>query len=56
MKSFRKETAPGQTMDYFVKMLNNYRCVDNFDLVPLKAGDDVLDARILIEDRDPTSN
>ena len=51
---YRKETAPGQTMDYFVQVKQT-DVGDNFDLVPLKAGDDALDARILIEDRDPSA-
>ena len=51
---YRKETAPGQTMDYFVKVIQT-DVGNNFDLVPLKAGDDALDARILIEDRDPSA-
>jgi len=53
---YRKETAPGQTMDYFVKIVpDELTGVDNFDLVPLKAGDRPVDARILIEDRDPSA-
>ena len=53
---YRKETAPGQTMDYFVKIVpDQLTGVDNFDLVPLKAGDRPVDAKILIEDRDPSA-
>ena len=51
---YRKETAPGQTMDYFVNVIQT-DTGNNFDLVPLKAGDDALDAKILIEDRDPSA-
>ena len=51
---YRKETAPGQTMDYFVKVIQT-DVGNNFDLVPLKAGDRPVDAKILIEDRDPSA-
>jgi len=51
---YRRETAPGQTMDYFVQVKQT-DTGDNFDLVPLKEGDDPLNAKILIEDRDPSA-
>ena len=51
---YRKEMAPGQTMDYFVKVIQT-DTGNNFDLVPLKTGDRPIDAKILIEDRDPSA-
>ena len=46
---YRKETAPGQTMDYYVNVQGS-----KFKLDPLKDGDVDTDAQILIEDYNPS--
>jgi len=52
---YRKETAPGQTMDYYVKVLTYPdEKGSSFRLDPLKEGDVDTDAQILIEDYNPS--
>lgn len=52
---YRKETAPGQTMDYYVKVLTYPdEKGSRFRLDPLKDGDVDTDAQILIEDYNPS--
>jgi hypothetical protein len=50
---FRKEIAPGQTMEYFVDVKQGDVVDQKFDLVPLGDADRAEDATIIIEEYNP---
>ena len=50
---FRREIAPGQTMEYFVNVRSGDVVDQKFDLVPLGDADSARDATIIIEEYNP---
>jgi hypothetical protein len=50
---FRKEIAPGQTMEYFVNVKQGDVVDQKFDLVPLGSADRAENAKIIIEEYNP---
>ena len=52
---FRKEIAPGQTMEYFVNVKQGDVIDQKFDLVPLGDADRAENATIIIEEYNPSA-
>ena len=50
---FKREIAPGQTMEYFVNVKQGDVVDQKFDLVPLGDADRAEDATIIIEEYNP---